>query len=56
MEEVINKCNLWGIDYKVLTESEIAQLRREIEIEKQGSIVSDGVLSNPSIMFRGLAQ
>lgn len=55
-EEVIKKCKEADIDPAVLTEDEIEALKREIEAEKSGRVVLDGVLSNPSLLFRKIAQ
>lgn len=55
-EEVIKKCQEADIDPAVLTEDEIEALKREIEAEKSGRVVLDGVLSNPSLLFRKIAQ
>lgn len=57
MEEIIKqKCEEVGISTDVLTESELAQLRKEIESEQAGNAVLDGVLSNPKLLYRNLAQ
>ena len=51
-EDIIKKCQAAGVDPSVLTNDEIEELKREIEKEKQGLQVLDGVLSNPSLLFR----
>lgn len=57
MEELIRqKCEEVGITPDILTESELSQLRKEIESEQNGGVVLDGVLSNPKILYRSLAQ
>ena len=53
MEEIIRqKCEEVGISPDILTESERNQLLKEIEIEQNGGVVLDGVLSNPKILLR----
>ncbi len=57
MEELIRqKCEEVGIMPDILTESELSQLRKEIESEQNGGVIFDGVLSNPKILYRSLAQ
>ena len=57
MEELIRqKCEEVGITPDILTKSELSQLRKEIESEQNGGVVLDGVLSNPKILYRSLAQ
>ena len=52
-EKIKEKCKLHGVDYDVLTEQEIDEVRKEIEIEERGGSISDSILSNPKLLFRG---
>lgn len=53
MEEKIKKeCKLAGIDPNILTDEEKKELAEEIKQKEKGFCVQDGVLSDPSIMFR----
>ena len=52
-EEIREKCEDYGISPEILTEDEIAQLRKEIEDEQNGVIVLDSILDSPDIHFRG---
>ena len=51
-EKIRKKCKMYGVDYDVLTEQEIDEVRREIEIEERGGSISDSILSNPKLLFR----
>ena len=51
-EKIRKKCKMYGVDYNVLTEQEIAEVRKEIEMEERGSSMSDSILSNPKLLFR----
>ena len=53
MEELIKeKCEDACVSPDVLTDAELAKLRKEIEAEQQGYVVLDGVLSNQDLLFR----
>ena len=52
-EKIKQRCEEVGIDPAVLTDEERKQLAKEIEQEEKGLTVLDGVLSNPTIAFRG---
>ena len=55
MDDLIKeKCDLYSIDPSVLTDNEIATLKKEIEAEKKGLMVLDSVLDNPEIRYRDL--
>ena len=51
-EKIRKKCKMYGVDYDVLTEQEIAEVRNEIEMEERGCSISDSILSNPKLLFR----
>lgn len=40
------------LDVEDLTDDELKQLREEVEIEAEGGMVLDGVLTNPNIRIR----
>ena len=53
MEEILRqKCKEAGISPDILTEQEKDELCREIEMEKRGLTIADGVLSNPELIYR----
>ena len=55
MENLIKeKCELYGVDPSVLTENELAALKKEIEEEKKGLRILDSILDNPEIRYRNL--
>ena len=51
-EKIKQKCEEAGINPAVLTEDEKKRLAQEIRAEESGKIVLDGVLSDPSLIFR----
>ena len=51
-QEIRGKLNERNIPLSVLTDDELTQLEKEIEIEKEGGTVFDGVLDNPEIFYR----
>lgn len=57
MEELMKaKCEEYNISLDVLTDEEKARLRKEIEDEQNGLMVSDSVLDDPEIACRGSQQ
>ena len=55
-KEVIDKLEHLGLTSNDLTQDELSQLKDEIKAEKEGYEVLDGVLHNPEILLRRLAQ
>ena len=41
-----------GLTAEDLTQEEMCQLRQETDAEERGEIVLDGVLDNPSLLYR----
>lgn len=41
-----------GLTADDLTQEEMAQLREEIEAEERGETILDGVLDNPSLIYK----
>jgi hypothetical protein len=52
--KLIKKIKEAGLDPRILTAEEIKQLEKEMDAEKEGKIVLDGVLSNPELYYRNL--
>ena len=46
------KCKENDIPPDILTEDELEELRKEIEMEQKGEFILDGVLFNPDIYIR----
>lgn len=53
-KEIIERLRVEGFTPSDLTEDELETLRKEIEFERSGGMILDGVLSNPEIYFRKL--
>lgn len=53
-EKVIEKLNEVGLTPDDLTKEELERLKEEIELEEDGIIVIDGVLSDSKIFYRRL--
>lgn len=45
-----------GLTADDLTQEEMAQLREEIEAEERGETILDGVLDNPSLIYKKALQ
>ena len=52
MDEAARRLRDLGLRESDLTKDEMARLRREIGNERRGKATLDGVLSDPSIIFR----
>ena len=55
-EKIKQKCDKYGISPEILTEREMALLRKEIEKQESGIAVLDSVLDDPDIHQRQAAQ
>lgn len=53
-KEILEKLAELDISIDILTEEEITQLEEEVEIEKNGGTVIDGVLTNPELFYRNV--
>ena len=53
-KEMNEKLQEVGVSKDVLTDEELSQLQQEIEAEKRGDTVIDGVLHNPELIYRNV--
>lgn len=51
-QEINEKLKAHGLRLEDLTIAEVTQLQKEIEVEKSGGVVFDGVLENPELIYR----
>jgi hypothetical protein len=50
--KINNRLAEHGLTADDLTQEEMTQLREEIDAEQRGTTILDGVLDNPSLMYR----
>ena len=51
-KEIKDRLKAAGLKPTDLTSSELKQLEKALNLEKQGAMVLDGVLSNPDVYYR----
>ena len=51
-QEINEKLKERNIPLSALTKDELAELEKEIQVEKEGGVVFDSVLDNPEIYYR----
>lgn len=51
-QEINEKLKERNIPLRALTQDELAELEKEIQVEKEGGVVFDSVLDNPEIYYR----
>lgn len=51
-QEINEKLKERNIPLSSLTQDELAELEKEIQVEKEGGVVFDSVLDNPEIYYR----